>query len=318
MKAIDLRGTGRWFEIEKITDPAINRNELRQYHNSKNELTCTVNNILLRNDKIVIPQSLRDMAVSIAHEGHQGMARTKAMIRSKVWFPGINERVEQTIHKCLACQSAYSKPGPFELLRMSDLPPGAWQNLSMDFCGPLPTGEYLMVIMDEYSRYPNVEIVKSVSANTVIPVLDKVLSTFGCCKVIKTDNGSPFNSHAFAKFAEHSGFKHRRIQQTADETCLYCSSWTQILEAGNLQVPSAVSSHTTPIHWVHAIPTNVRTRATHTTPTDRPKQSIYIRSSSSHERRAGKIHAETLRRHSFEYPTKQHRSRWHCPCETWH
>ena len=166
MKAIDLVCTGRWFEIAKITDPAINMDELRQYHNSKNELTCHVNNILLRNDKIVIPKSLRDLAVSLAHEGHQGMARTKAMIRSKVWFPGINEKVEQTIHKCLACQSVYSKPGPFEPLRMSQLPPGAWQNLSMDFCGPLPTGEYLMVIMDEYSRYPNVEIVKSVSANS--------------------------------------------------------------------------------------------------------------------------------------------------------
>lgn len=209
MKAIDLARTGRWFEIEKITDPAINIHELRQYNNCRDELTCHVDNILLKDDKIVIPTSL--LAVSLAHEGHQGMARTKAMIRSKVWFPGINEKVEQKIHKCLACQAVYSKPGPFEPLRVSELPPGAWQNLSMDFCGPLPTGEYLMVVMDEYSRYPIVEIVKSVSANTVIPVLDKVLSTFGCCKIIKTDNGSPFNSHTFAKFAEFSGFKHRRI-----------------------------------------------------------------------------------------------------------
>ena len=144
---------------------------------------------------------------------------TKAWHEQKPWYTqrsgfnekGINEKVKQTIHKCLACQDIYSKPGPFEPLRMSDLPPGAWQNLSMDFCGPLPTGEYLMVVMDEYSRYPTVEIVKSVSANTVIPVLDKVLSTFGCCKIIKTDNGSPFNSHAFAKFAEYSGFKHYHI-----------------------------------------------------------------------------------------------------------
>jgi hypothetical protein len=81
----------------------------------------------------------------------------------------------------------------------------------MDFCGPLPSGDYMMVIIDEYTRYPVVEIVKSVSANTVIPVLDKVLSVFGYPKIIKSDNGSPFNSYAFVKFAEYSGFCHRHI-----------------------------------------------------------------------------------------------------------
>ena len=81
------------------------------------------------------------------------------------------------------------------------------QNLSIDFCGPLPTGEYLMVVIDEYSRYPIVEIVSSVSAKCVIPVLDKVLSVFGFPKVIKSDNGSPFNSSQFAEYASHCGFQ---------------------------------------------------------------------------------------------------------------
>lgn len=59
----------------------------------------------------------------------------------------------------------------------------------MDFCGPLPTGDYLMVLIDEFSRYPVVEIVRSVSASVVIPVLDKVLSVFGFPTVLKSDNG---------------------------------------------------------------------------------------------------------------------------------
>ncbi|XP_062581077.1 uncharacterized protein K02A2.6-like [Saccostrea cucullata] len=94
---------------------------------------------------------------------------------------------------------------------MSDMPSGPWENLSADFCGSLPTGEYLFVVIDEYSRFPVVEIVKSTSANTTIPVLDKLISTLGVPKVIKTDNGSPFNSHAFKEFAENIGFHHRRI-----------------------------------------------------------------------------------------------------------
>ena len=97
-----------------------------------------------------------------------------------------------------------------EPLKMSDMPEKAWENLSADFCGPLPTGEYLFVIIDEHSRYPVVEIV-TVSANTVIPILDKVISQFGCAKVIKTDNDAPFNSLAFANYSKHIGFIHRKI-----------------------------------------------------------------------------------------------------------
>ena len=71
---------------------------------------------------------------------------------------------------------------------MSELPSGPWENISIDFCGPLPSGNYLFVMVDEYSRYPIVEIVKSVSARSIIPILDKVISTFGfvlCSKLMK-------------------------------------------------------------------------------------------------------------------------------------
>lgn len=94
---------------------------------------------------------------------------------------------------------------------MSILPEVPWHSVSADFYGPLPTGEYLLVIVDEYTRYPVVESVRSTSANTVIPVMDKVFSMFGIPRVVKTDNGPPFTSDQFSQFADHLGFHHRRI-----------------------------------------------------------------------------------------------------------
>jgi hypothetical protein len=47
----------------------------------------------------------------------------------------------------------------------------------MDFA-ELPNSEYLLIITDDYSRYPVVETVKSTSANTVIPRVDKVFSEY--------------------------------------------------------------------------------------------------------------------------------------------
>src|SRR5664279_966221 len=94
---------------------------------------------------------------------------------------------------------------------MSPLPPSPWQHLSMDFCGPLPTGEMLMVVIDDYTRYPVVEVINSTSANTVIATLDRILSLFSIPTEIRTDNGPPFNSEQFKQYATLMGFHHRRV-----------------------------------------------------------------------------------------------------------
>ena len=208
-QALKFVQNGRWYEIEAITNRQIQK-ELKEIAKVKDEFS-EHDGVLLRGTQIVLPTTLRDKAVAIAHEGHQGIDRTKSLIRSKLWFPRINEMVEKAVKTCLACQVTNTEPKRMEPLEMSQMPDSPWQNLSMDFCGPLPTGEYLLVIIDEHSRYPVVEIVRSVSAHTVIPVVDKVLSIFGRPDVIKTDNGSPFNSVAFQRYAENSGFKHRRM-----------------------------------------------------------------------------------------------------------
>ena len=196
-----------------LSDSEVDIKELQEISNVREELSC-LDNVLLREHKIVLPAKLRDKAVSIAHEGHQGMNRTKSFIRSRVWFPRLNEKVEHAVRNCLACQTTHAGPERMEPLNMSEMPGKAWDNLSMDFCGPLPTGEYLLVIIDEYFGYPAVEITKSVSANATVPAVDKVLSMFGYPLVIKTDNGSPFNSHSFAQFASYSGFTHQMDNST--------------------------------------------------------------------------------------------------------
>ena len=70
---------------------------------------------------------------------------------------------------------------------------------------------HLLLITDDYSRNPVVEIVKSTAATTTIPKLDKVFSEFGVPDVIRSDNGPPFNNKEFAAFADDLGFKHRKV-----------------------------------------------------------------------------------------------------------
>lgn len=113
--------------------------------------------------RIVIPVTLQARILEIAHESHQGITRTKALLRSKVWFESLHKKVEALVRKCATCQTVHDYGTPMEPFRMSAKPPGPWQNLSIYFCGPLPTEEYLTVLIDEDSRYPVVEIVSSIN-----------------------------------------------------------------------------------------------------------------------------------------------------------
>lgn len=106
-----------------------------------------------------MPTKLRKRAISIAHEGHQSIIKTEQLLREKIWFPGMDEEVKKMIGECLARQANGPDPHP-DPLHMSPLPPEPWYTVHVDFCGPFPTGEYLLVVIDAYSRFPEVDIVR--------------------------------------------------------------------------------------------------------------------------------------------------------------
>ena len=166
--------------------------------------------IVLRGNRIVVPRSLRGRVLEIAHAGHQGIVKTKSLIRSRIWYPGIDKQVEQKIKGCRECQAnVHSRV--YEPMRPSEMPDGPWQTVSGDFFGPMEDGQYWFVNLCEYTRWASVEKIKSVSFEAVKPVLEKLCDTFGNPLIYKSDNGSPFQSHAFAEFAKSRGFHHRKV-----------------------------------------------------------------------------------------------------------
>ena len=94
---------------------------------------------------------------------------------------------------------------------MITLPSGPWMEVAVDLAGPFPLGEYLLVVIDEYSRFPEVDVISSTSAKTVIPHLDMIFSRHGIPDLVKTDNGPPFNGNQFQTFSKDFGFHHRKI-----------------------------------------------------------------------------------------------------------
>ena len=180
---------------------------VKPYRLFKDELMIGKQNIVLRVSKIVIPESLQKKLVDIANESHQGTLKTKALLREKVWFSGINELVKTTLESCLACQ-AVGKAAPPEPVRLTSMLEAPWDLVHADFIGPLPSSEHLLVVIDGYSRCPEVERVRSTKASSTIPKLDKIFATHGIPSIDKSDNGPPFSSDEFSNYCTALGINH--------------------------------------------------------------------------------------------------------------
>ena len=226
-EAIRIIRGNRWHKIDEIENPDVDKDELKMLRNVKDELTVSSqNDVLLRNTRIVIPRKLRSNAISLAHIGHQGLVKTKSLLREKVWFPLIDSLVKKEIDSCIPCQAS-GREKPPQPLCMSSLPEENFEKVYVDFLGPLPSGESLLVVLDGRSRYPVVEIQKKTDAPALIPRLDKIFALFGIPKEVVSDNGPPFKGYEIKKFMRANGIYHRRITPL----------WPQINEAETFMKP---------------------------------------------------------------------------------
>ena len=183
--------------------------ELAEFEHVIGEISEAQDGVMLRGSRVIIPSKLRGAIVTLAHRGHQGVVKTKALIRARVWFPGIDKRVERIAH-CHLCQTVATKQ-TFEPLRASACPNGPWERVAGDFFGPLANGKFWFVNLCKYSKQVFVSDVASTSWFHVRPVLDELFSIFGAPLIYKSDNGAPFQSHSFAEYARELGFEHRKI-----------------------------------------------------------------------------------------------------------
>ena len=140
-----------------------------------------------------------------------GIEKTTSLIRTKCWFPHLHALVDKTVRSCIACQSNTPETRAMAPLQMSQLPRSVWTELVAHFAGPMPDGSYLLIIVDEYSRFPVVEIIHSTLADTVIAAFEKVFAMLENIELLKTDNGPPWTSNKWREYATCRGFRHRRI-----------------------------------------------------------------------------------------------------------
>ena len=93
--------------LETDTIDCVNESDLRQFKHVIGELSVK-DGVVIRGSRIVIPSKLQKSVVEIAHEGYQGLVEAKQLLRSHIWFPGLDAKAASVINTCAACQAVVS------------------------------------------------------------------------------------------------------------------------------------------------------------------------------------------------------------------
>ena len=107
---------------------------LLPYFAKRWELSVGDNGVLLWNDRVVIPESLRQLLLNDLHSEHSGCVRMKRLARKYMWWPRMDSDIEQMVKQCGPCQ--VNAKNPVKEFASWSWSIGPWQRLHMDFGGP--------------------------------------------------------------------------------------------------------------------------------------------------------------------------------------
>ncbi len=96
---------------------------LREYWENRSHLSI-LDDLLLYDDRIVIPRSMRLEMLDRIHQGHLGITKCRARARTSVWWPGLSKSIEDMISKCVTC--AKHRPEQREPLMPASFPSRPW------------------------------------------------------------------------------------------------------------------------------------------------------------------------------------------------
>ena len=180
-----------------------------------------VDNVLYRKrpNGVKLKCICREDGQTLLAEIHEGVCGShigsRALVgkafRQGFYWPTALQDAAAVVTRCEACQfHAKSIHQPAQALQTIPLswPFSVW---GLDILGPFPraTGgfEFLYVAIDKFTKWPEVEPVRKVTAQSAIKFLRGLVVRFGVPSRIITDNGTQFTSRAFKAYCQELGSK---------------------------------------------------------------------------------------------------------------
>ncbi len=220
--------------------------ELKPYHDVRQALSSSDEGLLMKDDVVAVPVSLRARVLELAHEGHPGIVRMKQRCRTTVWWPGMNHDVEAYVQHCVPCALSGKSTRPTTPpLQPIEFPPRPWHTLAIDIFGEVKWAphhqRFLIVLVDLHSKWPEVAACGTVTSASVITFLTDIFYRHGLPEVIISDNGPQFTSEEFTSFLSSHGIQHRKTAVYNPTANGACERMNKVIKEG-LAVACAESS----------------------------------------------------------------------------
>ena len=117
--------------------------------------------------------------------------------RSFIWWPGLDKAIEEMAAQCEPCKITVAMPKSV-VRHPWQLPNAPWERVHVDY------GEWnnhhFFVLVDAFSKWPEVKAVSSTTSKTTINILRDTFSTYGFPQILVSDNGPQFISTEFQNF----------------------------------------------------------------------------------------------------------------------
>ena len=161
---------------------------------------------------LFIPARMRCEVLPQLHELHQGSVRTKSRARRIVYWPGLDNDLDNIILSCKLCQERQPSL-PKEPILLKPKPTRPFQEIVLDFC--THTAHEFLIIVDCFSDWP--EIIHMGTNTTTPRLLTALKQTFcrsGAPDIVWSDRGPQFTSKLFHDFSMEWGFQHNTSTPT--------------------------------------------------------------------------------------------------------
>ena len=161
---------------------------MRPYWSVRDQLSID-EDLILCGCRLLIPHPLRREVLRTLHSSHQGTERTKSSAHLAVYWPGINNEIDQVVRGCRE-YSAELPSQPKEPLQSHDIPERVFQHL----CCDLFSYDGNLVVTDVKSGWPNTfNLRQNTSAPVVVNALRNFFQDTAVPTTLYSDNGPRFS-----------------------------------------------------------------------------------------------------------------------------
>ncbi len=157
-------------------------------------------------NRIVVPKARRELLCRLAHDrlGHLGFRKVKQILGRRFTWPNMGSEIEKFCVSCSKCQAANRQGQKRAPMVERPILSEPFEAVAVDIVGPFPPSKgkfrYLLTSICMATRWPDVVLLKTVTAKAVADGLVQIFGRTGLPYVLLSDNGSQFTGRLMKEF----------------------------------------------------------------------------------------------------------------------